>query len=363
MRHSSWGVLVAGACAALAGGACGGSNHAGAGGGGGVGASGGSTAGSGGTSGTGGSGPGGIAGGVGCEIPAAATNGDPTAATRWSRPFTISRWLPPDMWDAMSSTVAVDSAGLVYLSDLKSIYVADTAGVRVLYPASQLAQDIGTADYTVGKIDFSADGRLFAVIDITTPTPTSALYAADGQGHLRLFRDFKSFWPNRPTIAVVSADAVLVPFDKLYCVTSAAMAPLFGARSTQTPPVTNWDDYNCSGRTIATEAGGSFFYFLPGCTGSPLVGGRSDGSGLSVIWNLQATGDFPTLGLWTIGRAPHGGVIANLEKALYYVDDATHMRLNVTPAMEFTFSVLAVGPNDTIYILDGTGVYRAVPQT
>jgi multicomponent Na+:H+ antiporter subunit A len=28
-----------------------------------------------------------------------------------------------------------------------------------------------------------------------------------------------------------------------------------------------------------------------------------------------------------------------------------------------TFSVLAVGPNDTIYILDGTGVYRAVPQT
>ena len=318
-----------------------------------------------------GSGQGGAPGGAtGTNCPAinVGSSGDPNAAATWSRPFILSHWQGPALWTYLASTAAIDSAERVYVTDAKSIFVADTTGVRTAYSASQLSLDFGTADYVISKIDMSPDDRLFVLVDLSQSSFTTTLFASDGQGHLRTFADFKSFWPNLPVISAVSSDYVLAPFDSLYCVTSNVVAPLPALGTNY------WGSYGCADRAITNEPSGSF-YFLPGCNGSPLLGGSVNGAAVSVLSNLSDLGENYFLNFSSVARAPHGGSIVSLDAVFYYFDQTkTHIRLSTSPSIaevravenggdtDFLYCVDVVGPSNTIYIVCPAHIYRAVPQ-
>ena len=289
--------------------------------------------------------------------------GDPNATSRWSRTFVISDWLGPGQWSGLASTAAVDKDDRLYFTDGSQIYIADGAGARVLYSQAILSADFDAdaTEYGVGNLSLSPDGRLFAFVNLSSARFTTAVYAADGQGHLRLFADFKSFWPNYPVIAAVTSDYVLAPFDSLYCVTSSQVTPIYGPSTT-----IYWDAYGCANRAIAAEASG-VFYYTSGCNGSSLFAGQTDGSGVA---KLAALTDLSTdfyANFLAIAAAPHGGSIANLGKDFFYVDAAkTHIRLDMTPSTSGAYEqycAAAVASTDTIYIVCYTGhIYRAVPQ-
>jgi hypothetical protein len=301
-------------------------------------------------------------GGSGCPSIGSGTSGDPSAASTWSKPFTTTKWLTPDMWTNLTLTIAVDGTERVYVTDSDNIFQADTTGVRKLYAKSTLDQDFGATAWGIAYLDVSPDGRLFALVDLSSSTFTTSLFAADGAGHLRLFADFKSFWPFYTVIAAVSSDYVLAPFDNLYCVTSGGLATLYGPIQAPFPAVDAWDTYGCSGRGITNELNGSYLYYLPGCNGSPLVGGRTDGSGVSELWSPRDTSEVPSSNFWSVGRAPHGGMIVNADTTVFYVDDRMHLRLNITPAPAFAQCAVAVGPSNTVYfVCVGGDVYRVTP--
>jgi hypothetical protein len=311
---------------------------------------------------------GGGAGGTGSPITAcppigSGTSGDPNAAATWSRPFTSSTWLAPDMWPNLTLTIAVDASERVYVTDSDNIFVADATGVSKLYAKASLDQDFGATAWGIAALDVSPDGRLFALVDLSSSTFTTTLFAADGSGHLRPFADFEEFWPRSTVISAVSSDYVLAPFDKLYCVTPNGMAALYGAIQAQYPAISAWDTDSCAARDITNELNGSYFYYLPGCNGSPLVGGRPDGSGALEIWSPRNTSAVPSSNFSGLGRAPHGGAILNAGTSVHYADDHTHIRLNITPAPAFDQCAVGVGPSNTLYfVCIGGTVYRATPS-
>lgn len=159
-------------------------------------------------------------------------------------------------------------------------------------------------------------------------------------------------------IAAVSSDDVLAPFDNLYCVTPSGMAVLYGA----IPAVAAWDSYGCSARGITNELNGSVLYYLEGCNGSPLVGGRTDGTRVSELWSPRNMSEVPSSIFWSLARAPHGGAIVNAGTSVFYFDELMHLRLNITPAPTFEQCAVGVGPSNTLYfVCIGGDVYRAMP--
>jgi hypothetical protein len=148
-------------------------------------------------------GNGGAAGGSQCPSIGTGTSGDPNAASTWSKPFTASKWLGPDMWTGLTFTIAIDAAEHVYLTDSDNIFQADATGVRKVYDKSSLDQDFAATAWGIAELDISPQGRLFALVDLSSSTFTTALFAANGSGHLGLFADFKPFWPFYTVISAV----------------------------------------------------------------------------------------------------------------------------------------------------------------
>jgi hypothetical protein len=309
-------------------------------------------------------GAGGGAGSIGGQCPSigSGTSGDPNAAATWSKSFTSSKWLGANSWTALTLTIAVDSAERVYLTDSDNIFQADASGVQKLYAKSSLDQDFGATAWGISALDVSPEGRLFALVDLSSSTFTTTLFAADASGHLRPFADFKPFWPFTTVISAVSSDYVLAPFDNLYCVTSNGMAALYGAIPAQYPAVSAWDTYGCSSRGITNEINGSYLYYLPGCNGSPLVGGRTDGTRVSELWSPRNTSEVPSSNFWSLARAPRGGAIVNAGTTVFYVDELEHVPLNITPAPVFEQCAVGVGLSSTLYfVCVGGDVYRVTP--
>jgi hypothetical protein len=126
----------------------------------------------------------------------------------------------------------------------------------------------------------------------------------------------------------------------------------------------------CAIENLAARYDGSFGY-MPGCNQSPVMGGKSDGSGIGILLTNSIN-----LGIYTyynfsgIGRSPAGGYILN-------IDGARIGRLTTTGQLElvhtdpqldalaqqmqdnFFYGSICEGPTGNIYVVSSTAVYVA----
>jgi hypothetical protein len=167
-------------------------------------------------------------------------------------------------------------------------------------------------------------------------------------------------------MGIVSLDDALVTGDGLNVITVNGESRIYDSH------VANWSD-DCEARALTALQDG-YFYYLPGCNGSPVLGGRDDGSGVAVVAQWTDLGELPAANFASVGRAPRQGAVVLSDSAFYYFDEGgARLRLDVTPQptdvvdditpnLGFYSCVVAVGPTKILYVACPHHLYRAVPQ-
>jgi hypothetical protein len=337
--------------------AAGATGTASAGAGGGTGTGGGSTgstpngSGSGGTMSTGSGSSGGTGSGGGSVIPLA---------------YTLTEYVssPQALWKGLVHTSAIDSAGRLFVSDGQVVYVIKDGLPSIYLTYAELKIAANDDLPSVVSLDVGPDDRLY-ILDGSFPYNILVSQGPhDVALHLTVDADNLD-WP--PSIGVESPNRILLVNGTggLYEITPASTKLVYKQATFQ-------GGTTCAYQDFAVSQDGDFYY-LPGCNGSPLLGGKTDGSGIAFI---QAVNDLEGTYFWGFGgvaRHPKGGAVANLAEAAYYFDKSgAPTKLSMTPSMDtikstgmdvslFRGRPIEVGSAGEIYLIGADRIYRATP--
>jgi hypothetical protein len=281
--------------------------------------------------------------------------------------YTLSEYvgLPQTLWKGLGHASAIDSTGRLFVSDGEVVY-AIKEGVPSVYLSQAELNATNTAlVHSVKSLDVGPDDRLY-ILDGGYPYNILVSQGAhDVAIHLMVDGDSLT-WPDH--IGVESPDRVLLVTSAggLYEITSAGTKQVYADSIFQDATGCGVTDF------VVTQDG--HFYYLPGCTASPLLGGATDGSGVGIIANLSDLSQYSTWWFGGVANHPKGGAIANLGDTVCYFDKSgkpTH--LSMTPHMDtigsttsstplFISRPVEAGPFGEIYLIGVDRIYRASPQ-
>ena len=273
--------------------------------------------------------------------------------------------LPKTLWKGLGHASAIDSTERLFVSDGKIVY-AIKDGVPEIYLSNADLKSATNNDLPgVASLDVGPDDRLY-ILDGSFPYNILVSQGPhDVALHLTVDADTLN-WP--PNIGVESPDRILLVNGTggLYEITPGSTKLVYEESTFQ-------GGTSCGGEDFAVSQDGDFYY-LPGCNGSPLLGGKTDGSGVAFI---ETVGDLKGIYFWGFGGVAHhpkGGAVANLAEAAYYFDKSgTPTKLSMTPSMDtikgtgiavslFHGRPIEVSPAGVIYLIGADRIYRATPQ-
>ena len=287
------------------------------------------------------------------------TSGPDLASTR-----TWSIYNGPDTsWTRLINSAAVDSQENLYVSDGQSIFVV-RAGVVSVY----LSQATIGATSAIQSLDVAPDDTLYFLAG-------NAIYHATAPEQVALQHQVTAaqvvMW-----LGVVDDNQALV-LDYY----EAGLEKIVGAtetllyNGTTIPGATD-----CSSQSLAVQRDGVFFY-LPGCNGSPLLKGNSDGSGAGVLLQSELSPRLVADNFNSVTRDPAGGFVLSVENnagtwnnALIHCDEngnwfeivtsppmGTYVGSIIDDIFEFHSRPVAVGPSGAIYVVGIHSIYRLSP--
>ncbi len=294
--------------------------------------------------------------GEGAGGPASSTGsgGSPYLADHYS----LEHWVGPQIWSGLTRSTAVDLQDRVYVTDGAAIFVVDD-GVPSMY----LSHNELTAfddDAEVIDMDVGPDGNLYILLGDFSPSilvssaPHSAAVHIDGVAD--------PYSASR--MAVESPDRILLvtTFDGMLAVSAGGVTSIY--------PDEALGGSGCLGEDVAASQDG-YVYYLPGCNGTPVLGGKSDGSGLGILGDPDDLGEYYFWMFGGLARNPPGGTVVNLVGTIYHFTiDGVATEVNTTPTLEnitddegvFHVAPIEVGPSGAIYVITGLDIYRAVPD-
>lgn len=278
------------------------------------------------------------------------------------------------LWD----TMAVDSAGFVYITDNQQVYrVGDGTWETHLTQAQ-----VGPGG--VYSLDVDSDDNLYLLT-----YASGAILRSPGPGvvepHLSL--DGVAGVPDMiGWLGAESADRILVLSkgwagtkhvgDGIWSVEPGVPPTLvvdgsaFGGKSSSVPisPLMDFE----------VTHDGRFFY-IPGIApkngkeiDDSLFGGRTDGTDVTRLIEHDEVSGWSPDGFVAVGRDPKGGAVVSIETYLLRVETGDEwVRLEATPTMSevaardvvsFNGRPVGVGPDGRIYLATSLAVYRFVPE-
>jgi hypothetical protein len=273
----------------------------------------------------------------------------------------------PTIWTYLKRTLAVDSLDQVYVTSGSTIFrVKDKVPVIFLNAATIKAATGSSADLDIRNIDVGPDNNLYFL-----EGTSGKILVSDQNGQVRIHRDLRGIpgFPQR--ISVIDADSILLInlYDGLYLVKGSGNSLLYDNSLVL-------GGTNCGTEDLAADAGGSFSY-LPGCNGSPMVGGKSDGTGVGILLtNSISVGLTSWWNFSGVSRDPAGGFIANVggscilritaqgQYEIIHTDPELDVlaRTSEENDMAFYYGAIAKGSTGNIYILSSTSLYAAHPK-
>lgn len=273
----------------------------------------------------------------------------------------------PTIWTYLRRTLAVDSLDQVYVTSGSTIFrVKDKQPVIFLNAATIKTATGSSADPNIRSIDVGPDDNLYFL-----EGTSGKILVSDQQGQVRIHRDLQGI-PGFPwRIGVINADSILLInlYDGLYMVKGSGNSLLYDKSLVL-------GGTNCGTEDLAADADGSFSY-LPGCNGSPMVGGKSDGSGVGILLtNSISVGLTSWWNFSGVSKDPAGGFIANVSGSRIlrattlgqYEIIHTDPELDVLAitsegnSMAFYYGAIAKGSTGNIYLLSSTSLYAAHPK-
>lgn len=283
------------------------------------------------------------------------------------KPYTFEKMAGPAIWTNLKHTITVDSLERVYVTSGTTIYRVDANGPAMYLNGAAIAAALG-GDATASSIDILSidsgpDNKLY-LLDVNH----RKILVSDGPGSVHVHRDLSGIFGFPRHIGVLDADNILLInlYDGLWAVKNSGNSLLYD----QTLVL---GGTNCGTESFSVNYDGHFAY-LPGCNGSPMVGGKADGAGVGILLNNGI--DVGLSGWWNfsgIGRSATGGYIANIGGGrLAHVSTAGNYELvHTQPELDtlaqsaegndyaFYYSPVTEGPSGNIYIISQTTLYVA----
>lgn len=281
--------------------------------------------------------------------------------------YTFEQMAGPTIWTNLKNTIAIDSLERVYVTSGSTIYRVDANGPTMYLNGAAIAAAIGggatASSLDILSIDVGPDDKLYLLDE-----NHRKILVSDGPGSVHVHRDLSDIFGFPRLIGVLDADNILLInlYDGLWAVKNSGNSLLYD----QTLVL---GGTNCGTESFSVNYDGHFAY-LPGCNGSPMVGGKADGTGVGI---LSTNGiDVGLSGWWNFsgtGRRPTGGYIVNIGGArLAHVSTAGNYELvHTQPELDalaqsmegdnyaFDYSQVAEGPSGNIYIISRTTLYVA----
>jgi len=273
----------------------------------------------------------------------------------------------PVIWTYLRRTIAVDSLDQVYVTSGSTIFRIKNKQPEIFINAATIKAATGSSsDLNIKSLDIGPDDNLYFL-----EANSSKIFVSDQQGHVQMHRDLRGLPGSPQLIGVIDADTILLMhlYDGLYMVKGSGNTLLYDRSLVQ-------GGTNCGTEDLAVGADGSFTY-LPGCNGSPMLAGKSDGSGVGILLtNSISVG----LGGWWnfsgVSTDNAGGFIANVsgsrilrtnaqgQNEIIHTDPELDAlaRTSEGSDMAFYYSPIAAGKTGNIYIISSTVLYVAHPR-
>jgi len=275
------------------------------------------------------------------------------------QPYNLRLYAGPVVWTSLGKSAAVDSQDRLYVTNGTTVYRVENGTASIYLSASDLTAQVGNV-IQIDDLDVASDDRLYLMISRFNG---DGIYVSDVPGQIAPHFDLGTVPGFLFDMNMVSPDRALISvgYDGLY------EADALGARRVYDNTLVGVSD--CATPDLAAMPTGYFFY-SPGCNGSVLRGGKTDGSGVGM---LHQTADM-NLGYWPnfegFGRDPKGGIMLNGLWEVFHVDEGGALR-NVVYLKTYAASLgdedyfydrgIAVGPTGRIYLVGGPAIHVAEP--
>jgi hypothetical protein len=281
----------------------------------------------------------------------------------------LTLWAGPTIWTSLTRAAAIDESERVYVTDGANVYrVVD--GKPESYLTSAELKAVLARDPSNISIDTDSKGTLY-IFD-------------DGGGATMLL---SSGAPHEVKVVRAITDATLDPTFPAYMQAVDTDTVAFIARqglfvSSPTSLTLVYDETKLGGSTIScaaeylTVTREGFAFYLPGCNGTALLGGKLDGSGFGEVMSMDVMrkADPKLSNFDGMGRDRKGGVVVNMESRLFSFDTkGAYAPIGTNPTMAdyqtstgevtnvFYLRPVLVGPSGAIYIVTGKSVLKIAP--
>ncbi|HET7545909.1 MAG TPA: hypothetical protein VFK05_38840 [Polyangiaceae bacterium] len=263
--------------------------------------------------------------------------------------------------------IAVDANKRVYVAAGDKVYVVDGASVSEYLTINEARSTAGLAPSSIDgfyDMDSAPDGSLFLLtrdgVLRSTTAHAATLWQRTSQTQFLL------------GVVANNEVAVIRSFDGLFSLNGTAASPLYTSQQLESTT-------NCATQDLAVSTHGVFLY-QPGCNGSSLVRGRSDGSSVERFYEAEPFGinpmnasNFlcaardPLGGFYVIGDTPDGSRLYHLcEGATRY---AGYNQIPTTPtfteaangSLKFRYCSLVAASDGTVFIQSYNQLWRVTP--
>lgn len=273
----------------------------------------------------------------------------------------------PEIWTYLKDTIAVDCIDRVYVTNGSTIYRIVNGSPSTYLSANDILLALGEInidanDLEITSIDVGPDGRVYIL-----EGRSDKILVSESFGSVEVHRDISDIHGFPVLIGVVNQDFILLInlYDGLWKITPNGNTLLYDDNLVL-------GGTNCGSEDFAVSYDG-FFCYLPGCLRSPIIGGRSDGSGAGILAEVNDINQNNSWwGFGGVGRDLRGGFIVNFEGIILHFKKNGHWKIIETiPTLEnlgrqmednpFMFSSrpIAVGPTGRIYIASQSTIYVA----
>jgi hypothetical protein len=282
----------------------------------------------------------------------------------------IEKITGPVIWTNLRRTIAVDSLDQVYVTSGSTIFRIKNKQSEIFLNAATIKAATGSSlDLDIKSIDIGPDDNLYFL-----EANSRKIFVSNQQGNVQMHRDLRGLPGFPQLIGVIDADTILLMnlYDGLYMVKSSGNTLLYDKSLVL-------GGTNCATEDLAAGADGSFTY-LPGCNGSSMLAGKSNGSGVGILltnsisvdlgswWNFSSVSTDNAGGFTALIASVYSSRILKTNAQGQYEILHTDPELDVVARtlegsdMAFYYGTIAEGKSGNIYFISSTSLYVARPK-
>ena len=278
-------------------------------------------------------------------------------------------------WYATQATqgIAVDSRGRVYVGDYANVFMVEADAVTTYLTAAE-AGGTGLGDFDIGP-----DDRLYIAMGVPTPGQPLRVVRSNQPHQVEPWIDLSPTLSDLSKLAVIDDGAIGV-------ISRAGFWTFTDGGGTQVYSASNLGGTDgCATQDLAAARSGVFLY-QPGCNGSPLVRGHSDGTGVAVLYSTtyHQPSALAATNFLCVARDPSGGfyvIVINESDdgspRLYHVaDDAqgtsgltlietapsfAQAKARASNVFGFRYCSLAAARDGTVYFQSYAQLWKVLP--